>query len=274
MLLIIVLISFIYFIKLCKTIIYFIKQIVNIQNKTFSNFIKQRDKIMYLKDIKPILQNLKKDKKITLESIGKAIGVKKSTISNRIKGNSKVQIYELKKIESFFDVDLSNYIDKENVKSGLDFYMNKAAREEESDFIELRVKGEVYASMGFGVTVYDETQTGTYKISKELARDLNISSHTSEVIFASGDSMYPTIEGGDSLIVDTSKTEIYDGKIYCVRIDGQLYAKRLQLIPPKKIKVISDNNEKYDAFYVDLAKQIDYDFAVIGEVRYWGRIAK
>ena len=94
------------------------------------------------------------------------------------------------------------------------------------------------------------------------------------MIFASGDSMTPTIEGGDSLLIDLSKREVYDGRIYCVRIEGQLYAKRLQKIPPYQIKVISDNKEKYDPFYVDFSKNIDYDFEVIGEIRWWGRVAR
>jgi phage repressor protein C with HTH and peptisase S24 domain len=85
--------------------------------------------------------------------------------------------------------------------------------------------------------------------------------------------MYPTIEGGDCLIVDKSKTDIHDGKIYCVRIEGQLYAKRLQLLPPKTILVISDN-PKYKSFEVDFSKTIDFDFAIIGEVKWWSRVAK
>ena len=128
--------------------------------------------------------------------------------------------------------------------------------------------------MGHGITVYDETQTGVYEISQKLANDIGIVSGKTQMIFASGDSMYPTIEGGDSLLIDTSKKEVYDGRIYCVRIDGQLYAKRLQKIPPNTIKVISDNEKKYDAFYIDFSKSIDFDFEVIGEIRWWGRVAR
>jgi len=142
------------------------------------------------------------------------------------------------------------------------------------DFINLPVRSDVTASMGYGVDIVDETQTGTYAFSQKLLRDIGADPKYSDVIFSSGDSMYPTIEGGDCLVVDKSKTEIYDGKIYCVRIDGQLYAKRLQKIPPNKIKVISDNKEKYDAFYVDFSQNIDFDFAVIGEVKWWSRVAR
>ena len=156
----------------------------------------------------------------------------------------------------------------------LNSYFNEMSTDNEIKFIQIPVLGNVTASMGHGITVYDETQTGVYEISQKLANDIGIVSGKTQMIFASGDSMYPTIEGGDSLLIDTSKKEVYDGRIYCVRIDGQLYAKRLQKIPPNPIKVISDNEKKYDAFYIDFSKSIDFDFEVIGEIRWWGRVAR
>ncbi len=156
----------------------------------------------------------------------------------------------------------------------LNSYFNEMSTDNELKFIQIPVLGNVTASMGHGITIYDETQTGVYEISQKLANDIGIVSGKTQMIFASGDSMYPTIEGGDSLLIDTSKKEVYDGRIYCVRIDGQLYAKRLQKIPPNTIKVISDNEKKYDAFYIDFSKSIDFDFEVIGEIRWWGRVAR
>ena len=143
----------------------------------------------------------------------------------------------------------------------------------DEDCLAIPVRGEVTASLGYGVTVYNESQTATYSISKKLARDLNVNPQKTEMIFAQGDSMLPTIEGGDSLLVDLSKKEVYDGKIYCVRIDGQLYAKRLQKIPPNIIRIVSDN-EKYRSFEINLAKELDFDFGIIGEVCWWGRVAR
>ena len=145
--------------------------------------------------------------------------------------------------------------------------------DEEDDCISIPVKGEVVASMGYGVTVYNEMQTASYSISKKLVEDLGISRSMTEMIFAQGDSMLPTIEGGDSLLVDHSRTDIYDGKIYCIRIEGQLYVKRLQKIPPNIIRVVSDN-DKYRSFEIDLQQDSEFDFEVIGEVRWWGRVAK
>ena len=192
---------------------------------------------------------------ITQKELCQIIGIDKGAMSARASRNSKFKPDEIKKIEKAFNVNLNNN------------FVNNT-------FIQIPVLGNVTASMGYGIAIYDEKQTGIYEISSQLAKDIGIVSGKTQMIFASGDSMHPTIEGGDSLLIDTSKKEVYDGRIYCVRIDGQLYAKRLQKIPPNTIKVISDNEKKYDAFYIDFSKSIDFDFEVIGEIRWWGRVAR
>ena len=154
----------------------------------------------------------------------------------------------------------------------LDMHFNNLSTKT-GNFLKVPVRGNVNASMGYGISVYDESQTGVYEISRQLAEDIGVSHGHVDMIFASGNSMIPTIEGGDSLLVDLTKKEIYDGRIYCVRIDGQLYAKRLQKIPPNKVVIISDN-QQYKSFDIDFSKDIEFDFEVIGEVRWWGRVAR
>ena len=211
-----------------------------------------------IKEIQTTLQNLTNTPKISFSDIAKALGTGRAIISLRAKNNSELTEIEIKRLEHYFNVSLN----KLNIENP------------ELDFSAIPVRGEVYASMGSGITIYDETQTGTYKISRELARDIGVNLSNTEMIFAKGDSMEPTIIGGDSLLIDLSKKEVYDGSIYCVRIEGQLYAKRLQKIPPNTVKIISDNKEKYDPIYIDFSKGIDFDFAVIGEIRWWGRVSR
>ena len=138
---------------------------------------------------------------------------------------------------------------------------------------QIPIRGEVEASCGYGVTVYEENVTSTYSISKKFADDLGINPKSSEIIFARGDSMEPTIQGGDSILLDLSKTIIHDGVIYCVRLDGEPLIKRLQRLAPDRIGIISDN-PKYKMREVVLNEYNTDDFQVIGEVRWWGRIAK
>lgn len=187
----------------------------------------------------------------SVTELAKIIGITQNALSSRKSSNG------------YFSEKEQNLI--------LTFYKKNKSLDE--DCLSIPVRGDVTASMGYGITIYDESQTGTYQISRKLAFDLGIMPERTEMIFASGDSMLPTIEGGDSLLVDLNRKEVYDGRIYCVRIEGQLYAKRLQKIPPTKIIVISDN-QKYQSFEIDFSQQIDFDFEIIGEVRWWGRVAR
>ena len=138
---------------------------------------------------------------------------------------------------------------------------------------QLPIRGEVEASMGYGVTVYNEDITSTYSISKKFADDLGINPKKSEIIFARGDSMETTIFGGDSVLIDLSKRTIHDGVIYCIKLDGEPLIKRLQRLSPDKVGVVSDN-PKYKMREVILDENNIDGFDIIGEVRWWGRIAK
>lgn len=196
-------------------------------------------------------------KKISYADIAAALDVTRQ-YANQIK-DRELSNEQLKKLDKYFNSDLTIV----NLPEPLD----------PNDCVNIPILGDVQASMGYGVTVYNEVPTAFYPISRKLAVDLGLNIHETEIIFAQGDSMMPTIDGGDSLLVDHGRKEIYDGKIYCVRIDGQLYAKRLQKIPPNRVLVVSDN-PKYRSFEINLNEQRDYDFEVIGEIRWWGRVAR
>lgn len=197
------------------------------------------------------LQNLTK-KKITYEQVAKVLGLgSKQAAQNRVTRKQHLKEWEINALEGAFLAE----VNKNN----------------QDDCILFPVRSEVHASMGYGVTVYDETQTGVYAISRKLASDLGIKPDNADIIFGTGNSMEPTILGGDALLVDRNRKNINDGKIYCIRHDGQLKAKRLQQISKKRIKVISDNKD-YEPITIDFEKELDVDFEVIGEIRWCGRI--
>lgn len=210
---------------------------------------------MNLQEAKTILTGML-SKNVSYAEIAKAFNNVSRQYTSQIK-DKELSTKQIEALENYFGVELSE----------------QKIMVVEDDCISIPIKGEVVASMGFGVTIYNERQTASYSISKKLVDDLGISRNQTEMIFAHGDSMLPTIEGGDSLLVDHARTEIYDGKIYCVRIEGQLYAKRLQKIPPNTVRIVSDN-DKYRSFEIDLSEETGFDFEVIGEVRWWGRVAR
>jgi len=186
---------------------------------------------------------------VSQAELGRALGVSRSNINYKKDNDVELSEEDVKKIETYFEVQI--------LKS--------------DEFVSIPVLGSVEASMGFGVTIYNESQTAIYEISRKLARDLGISEAFTKMIFARGNSMSPTIESGDNLLVDMSKTDVYDGKIYCIRKDGQLYAKRLQKLSASQLKIISDNKD-YEPIIIDFSKNTDLDFAILGEVRWAGRV--
>ena len=206
------------------------------------------------------LQNLIK-RKVTYDELAPILGVgTANALRNWNYRKRPLKEFEIKKIDEAFNIHSTE--------------LNNNKQNEIDDCIDISVRGNLTASLGAGIEIVDEYQTGTYAVSRKLMKDVGANISTTDFVPCEGDSMYPTIEGGALLMVDRSKTEVFDGKIYCIRLNNQLMAKRLQFLPPNKVKVISDNKEKYDAFYVDLSKELEYDFAIIGEVKWYGTVVR
>jgi len=84
-----------------------------------------------------------------------------------------------------------------------------------------------------------------------------------EGIRVSGDSMEPTLFDGDVVLVDRNDAMPKDG-VYVLRIEDNLFVKRLSRLPNNKIEVISDN-PSYSKYAIDLKKP-PTNFQVIGRV--------
>ncbi len=92
-----------------------------------------------------------------------------------------------------------------------------------------------------------------------------------------GDSMSPTINPGEVVLVDTSESErleIKNGKIYLVRQpDGGLSIKRLFLSEKggKLRLVYFSDNPNYEPFEVEVDPDRDLKYYVLGRIRWVGR---
>lgn len=83
-----------------------------------------------------------------------------------------------------------------------------------------------------------------------------------------GESMRPTLQDEDVVLVDESQKDILEGKIYVIRIDGDIVVKRVGK-KPGKLVLISDNRGHYPPMDLDL--EAEPDIAVIGRVIWLGR---
>ncbi len=137
-----------------------------------------------------------------------------------------------------------------------------------SDFV-LIPRFHASASLGPGMELPPEDEISGHLAFKHVwlqKRRLNPRFLT--IIDALGDSMMPTIADGDVLLVDLRQKEPIDNRIFVLRMNQQLYAKRLQVRPDNHVLINSDNPTA-PSFEIDLAEETGLD--IIGRVVWAGR---
>lgn len=149
------------------------------------------------------------EKPIKQSILAKSLGITRQTVSNRIKNDSQVTVEELKRAEKYFKIDLSN--DKKTSDTGivyLDYYP------------------DVFASCGEGNIIFSNEKK-KLAVHKTFIEDFS-ERKTYSIINATGNSMTPTIEPDDKLIVEHwDDSQIQDNKIYVFSFNNELFIKRL-----------------------------------------------
>lgn len=99
----------------------------------------------------------------------------------------------------------------------------------------------VKASAGAGIENHIIEVIDTVILDKTLFKTAPDVSRI-KLIQVSGDSMQPTLNDGDFVIIDETKTHGIDG-VYAIQLHGQILIKRLKFKLDGTIEIISDNKE-------------------------------
>lgn len=110
------------------------------------------------------------------------------------------------------------------------------------DSLKLVPKLAVGASAGAGALADGEALAGKVGFDKQWLRKLGVEPRNVSLIRVEGDSMQPTLNDGDDIMVDKGAAlkPLRDG-IHVIRIDGVLMVKRLAPAPGGRLSVLSDN---------------------------------
>lgn len=112
------------------------------------------------------------------------------------------------------------------------------------------------------------------RMSKATLRNLSISKDNAVAATASGDSMSPTIQDGDTIHIDLGRKEIKDGRIFVICIGGLHYAKRLYNMPFGGVRIVSDNASEYPEIILTAEERAEQDFQIFGWIWQIARIEK
>lgn len=188
------------------------------------------------------LQNLINYKPSYAE-IAKIIGVGGSAIGNRVARDANFSDEEIEKIERYYAIELSPSSNANTV---------------ELEYIHIQ------PSCGTGTVLLDDAEVTPVKIGREIIKDIWKSTPESLKLFkASGDSMENTIEDGNILLVDTSKTDFNSGGVFVLTINNEWFVKRLCKRLTGDLDVISDNPK----YRTETFSQEDFvEIVVVGKV--------
>ena len=171
------------------------------------------------------------------------LGITRQTVSNRIKNESEVTVSELQKAEEYFNIKLLDSSHSEHEIAYIDYYE------------------DVFASCGNGSIIFSSEKT-KLPISASVINGYSKNKLYS-MISATGNSMSPTIENGDKLIVEHwNGDQIQDNKIYVFCYNNEFFVKRLS----KNIDeiIIKSDNPEYRVRTIP-AKSVN-DLTLIGKI--------
>lgn len=134
------------------------------------------------------------------------------------------------------------------------------------DEVEIPFYMEVELAAGAGVTDIREYYGPKLRFAKSTLRRQGVSAADAVCVKVNGNSMEPVLPHGSTVGVDTSHTDITDGKMYAINHDGMLRVKMLYKLPGGGLRLRSYNTEEWPDEHLDTEKQ--KHIKIIGKV-FW-----
>ena len=201
------------------------------------------------------IKKIRKKKHWTQEYLAEKLGCSSVQVGKWEKASDNIEIRTVKRIADILKVPLS-FITGEQLID-----LDKAS-DYEYVFIP-QVAGRISAGGGLEPDNTIELKMAFRKDWVERKGNPNDMS----IIRVLGDSMEPTLQSGDLVLINHSRNYIDpQGGIYALANDGQIMLKRVQLVPSKGHARIISDNPQYETEIVPLSQLV-----VNGKMIWFGR---
>ena len=195
------------------------------------------------------------DSGLNVAEFAERIEEKSSRVNDVLNGKQRPPFDMIEKILSVFQIDANWLITGHKNPNGLGNISN------EYEYIPFY---DVEVSAGYGADAYGAVHPQSYlAFRKDWLRSRGLYPKDLSCVKARGDSMEPTINNGDTLLVDASRNMPRDGYIYVIRSADTLWVKRIQKHIDNSLLLISDNGT-----YPPMTLRSDqhHDIQIIGQV--------
>ncbi|MGI2111846.1 S24 family peptidase [Shewanella frigidimarina] len=134
------------------------------------------------------------------------------------------------------------------------------------DEVEIPFYMEVELAAGHGIIEAPHYNGPKLRFAKSTLRKSSVDPTNAACVRVSGNSMEPVLPNGSTVGVDTSQTDVIDGKMYAINQDGMLRVKTLYKLPGGGLRLRSYNIDEWpdERYEGEVIKQIK----IIGKV-FW-----
>lgn len=204
-------------------------------------------------------------RKVTQESVALDLGISPGAVSQYFGEKAGLNIEIILKLAKIFEIEPSKIAPNLNLPASSAMTINIDSISE--GFIDVP-RFDAVAAMGDGATQQDhDNVVELVRINKQyLARRTSYTNPSNlAIITAVGDSMSPTFNEGDLLIIDTGVTTASSDAVYVISRNGALFIKRVMRLDGETLRVLSDN-ERYKDHHYDVTPDTSEGFQIHGRV--------
>ena len=201
-------------------------------------------------------------------AVAEASGLNRSFIYDIIRGKSvRPTRSKLQKVADVLRVDVAWLIDGDGTLEGEEPKIYSP----DTTFVGISgVKAKASAGGGTIVHAEDEQAGKMYHFRQSwIENELDANAKQLRILRVTGDSMMPTLNDGDTILVDMGRKSPYPPGLFVLHDGMGLMAKRIEHIPssePPRISVTSDN-PNYSP-YECLLDEVN----IVGRIRWYGRV--
>lgn len=207
------------------------------------------------------LNNFMKEKNISANMIAKIASVTPSTITRFLSREIKsLNIETIQKIAAYYNEPMGRFIHELN-----NIYENSAEIIAENETALIPFYKDIDASAGLGAEYENDGKILYFPLPLSFLYSKGILPENALIIKVNGDSMAPTLNDNDLVVIDKNFSLSLNG-IYVIKdnING-LRVKRLDKDKNGNLKVISDN-KNYETQVYSLEEMQDETITILGKV--------
>lgn len=212
-----------------------------------------------------IIKEKRQTLKLSLEDIGRHVGTSRQSVSNWENDESVPGTIFLIKLSQILDLPLKDMLYSVSGLETSEVILWDRDTSMGEDDVSVPLHTESFLSAGPGAIGNIENSGPKLHFSKSSLKREGIEAGLVICVKVQGESMEPKLSHGSTVGVDTGKTQIIDGDMYAVLINGEARIKRL-VRTPGGVRLVSNNPDK------DLYPDERYEWDGQHEVQVVGRI--